>query len=211
MSASLMNLTPLRILVCGLALCWNVSARADALDQLKSFVRDTQFGRADFTQTVTSPDGLKKKTSSGSFEFARPNRFRFVYQKPYPQTIVGDGKKVWFYDEDLQQVTVRKLGDALGASPAALLAGQSIDKDFHLKAEADREGLQWVLATPKVEGGDIQWLRVGFKGRELGAIEIADGFGQRSMLRFNTVSSAVQPSADAFRFVPPPGVDVAEQ
>ncbi|TDM09295.1 MAG: outer membrane lipoprotein carrier protein LolA [Ideonella sp. MAG2] len=93
-------------------------AHADALDQLRGFVRDTKFGRADFTQTVTAPDGVKKKVSTGTFEFLRPNRFRFVYQKPYAQTIVGDGQKVWFYDIDLAQVTVRKMGDALGATSA---------------------------------------------------------------------------------------------
>lgn len=185
-------------------------AHADALDQLRGFVRDTKFGRADFTQTVTAPDGIKKKTSTGTFEFSRPNRFRFVYQKPYAQTIVGDGQKVWFYDVDLAQVTVRKMGDALGATPAAVLAGQGIERDFELKAEPDRDGLQWVLATPKQSEGQLQWLRVGFKGTTLAALEIADSFGQRSMLKFNAIASQTAPAPETFKFTVPAGVDVTE-
>src|SRR5438046_10418278 len=90
------------------------AARADAVDTLREFVRDVKTGRANFTQTVTSPDGAKKKTSSGSFEFSRPNRFRFNYAKPFEQVIVGDGQKVWIYDADLNQVSSRKMTQALG-------------------------------------------------------------------------------------------------
>src|SRR5438034_5666966 len=114
----------------GTSLC----AHADAVDTLKEFVRDVKSGRAQFTQTVTSPDGVKKKTSTGSFEFSRPNRFRFAYAKPFEQTIVGDGQKVWIYDADLNQASSRKIGAALGATPAALLAGGSLDSDFELAA-----------------------------------------------------------------------------
>jgi outer membrane lipoprotein carrier protein len=187
------------------------AAHADAVDALRGFVRDVKSGRASFTQTVTSPDGAKQKVSTGQFEFLRPNRFRFEYLKPYVQTIVGDGSKVWFHDPDLNQVTVRKLSDALGSTPAALLAGQGIDKDFELKAQPDRDGLEWVLATPRTREGAIQSLRAGFRGKALAVIEIADSFGQRSVLKFGEPIVNAEVAADRFRFVVPAGADLTEQ
>lgn len=184
------------------------AARADALDTLKSFVAEVKTGRASFIQTVTSPDGAKKKSSSGSFEFSRPNRFRFDYAKPYEQLIVGDGQKVWLYDADLNQVTVRPFNEALGATPAALLAGSAIDKDFQLKALPDDGGLQWVQAVPKSKDAGVQSLKVGFRGKELAAVEIVDAFGQRSRLDFAQVESNPNLAAERFRFTPPAGADV---
>lgn len=184
------------------------AARADALDTLKSFVSEVKTGRASFVQTVTSPDGAKKKSSSGSFEFSRPNRFRFDYAKPYEQLIVGDGQKVWLYDADLNQVTVRPFNEALGATPAALLAGSAIDRDFQLKALPDDGGLQWVQAVPKSKDAGVQSLKVGFRGKELAAVEIVDAFGQRSRLDFAQVESNPNLAAERFRFTPPAGADV---
>jgi outer membrane lipoprotein carrier protein len=187
------------------------SAWADAVDALRDFTREARSGRAAFTQVVTSPDGVKKKTSSGSFEFARPNRFRFAYSKPYEQVIVGDGERVWLYDVDLQQVTVRPMSQALGATPVALLAGGSLDKDFDLKALPSAQGLEWVQATPRGADESIGFrsLRVGFKGKALAAIELVDSFGQRSLLSFADVATnVVAASAEVFRFTPPPGVEV---
>jgi outer membrane lipoprotein carrier protein len=183
---------------------------ADAVDALREFTREVKTARAAFTQVVTSPDGAKKKTSSGSFEFARPNRFRFAYAKPYEQLIVGDGEKVWLYDVDLQQVTVRPMDQALGATPAALLAGSNLEKDFELKAQSSALGIDWVQATPRTRNESIgfQSLRVGFKGKALAAIELVDSFGQRSQLNFRDVATNLAPAADAFRFTPPKGVDV---
>ena len=187
------------------------AAQADSVDTLRGFVRDVQSGAADFTQTVTSPDGKKTKTSSGSFEFARPNRFRFAYTKPFEQVIVADGQKVWIYDRDLNQVSSRKLAQALGATPAALLAGGDLDKDFKLEALPDRDGLAWVEATPRAEGGTLQSVRVGFRGKELAAIEIRDAFGQTSLLRFGKMATNQPPIASRFQFAIPPGADVIEQ
>jgi outer membrane lipoprotein carrier protein len=164
-----------------------------------------------FTQVVTSPDGAKKKTSSGTFEFARPNRFRFDYAKPFEQTIVADGQKVWLYDPDLNQVTVRAMDQALGATPAAMLAGGSLEKDFTLKAEPEQGGLQWVQATPKVADSSYKSLRVGFKGRDLAVMEIFDAFGQKSRLDFGKVESNVAVGAARFQFTPPAGADVLSQ
>jgi outer membrane lipoprotein carrier protein len=204
-----------RSLRLGLALAAALAAplanAADSVETLRSFVRDVKSGHADFTQTVTSPDGVKKKSSSGSFDFARPNRFRFAYAKPFEQTIVGDGEKVWIYDADLNQVSVRKLGQALGATPAALLAGGSLERDFDLSNLPARDGLEWAEAKPKARDGAFQSLRVGFKDKELAALEIIDSFGQKSLLRFSGFVANAPVNAEAFRFKVPAGADVIEQ
>ena len=187
------------------------AARADAVDTLRAFIRDVASGRAQFTQTVTSPDGAKKKTSSGSFEFSRPNRFRFSYAKPFEQVIVADGQKVWIYDADLNQASSRKFSSALGATPAALLAGGSLDKDFDLAPLPAKDGLDWVQATPRAKEGAFKSVRVGFRGKDLAAVEIVDAFDQRSLLQFSQFNAGVSFGADAFRFTPPAGADVIEQ
>jgi outer membrane lipoprotein carrier protein len=187
-----------------------VAAQADAVDTLREFGREVHSVRASFTQTVTSPDGARKKTASGSFEFNRPDRFRFSYAKPFVQQIVADGKKVWIYDADLNQVSVRLMSAALGATPAALLAGAAVDKDFTLSAAPARDGLDWVLATPKAKDGTIRTLQVGFKGKVLAALEIVDAFGQQSLLQFSDVQGNIKLADDTFRFVVPKGADVIE-
>ena len=187
------------------------AAQADAVDTLKDFVRDVKSGRATFTQTVSSPDGAKKRSSSGSFEFLRPNRFRFVYAKPFEQTIVADGQKVWIHDADLNQVSIRKFSAVLGATPAALLAGGSLDKDFDVSNQPSEGGMEWVLALPKVKDGAFQSVRIGFKAKTLAAVEITDSFGQRSNLQFSGMQSNVSLAAEAFKFTPPAGADVIEQ
>jgi outer membrane lipoprotein carrier protein len=193
------------------ALAAPLASAADPVETLRSFVRDVKSGHADFTQTVTSPDGVKKKSSSGSFDFARPNRFRFAYAKPFEQTIVGDGEKVWIYDADLNQVSVRKLGQALGATPAALLAGGSLERDFDLSNLPARDGLEWAEAKPKARDGAFQSLRVGFKDKELAALEIVDSFGQKSLLQFSGFAANTAIAPETFRFAVPAGADVIEQ
>lgn len=187
------------------------SARADAVDTLRQFVRDVKTGSAGFTQTVTSPDGAKKKTSSGSFEFSRPNRFRFAYQKPFEQLIVADGNKVWIYDADLNQASSRKFSSALGATPAALLAGGNLEQDFELSPLPDRDGMEWVQALPRLRDSGINLVRVGFRDRQMAAVEIVDSFGQRSFLQFSGFAPNAAVSPERFRFVPPKGADVIEQ
>lgn len=191
--------------------CAAASARADAVDTLREFIRDVKTGRAQFNQTVTSPDGAKNKTSSGSFEFARPNRFRFAYAKPFQQLIVADGRKVWIFDADLNQASSRPFDAALGATPAALLAGGALDKDFSLAPLASKDGVDWVEATPKLKDSAFKSLRIGFRGRELAAVEIVDAFDQRSLLQFSQFVAGIEFAPDAFRFTPPAGADVIEQ
>ena len=199
-------------ILCLLAICCGVSlARADAVEALQNFVRDVKSGSAQVTQTVSSPDGAKKKSSSGSFEFQRPDRFRFEYSKPFEQLIVGDGQKVWIYDPDLQQASSRRMNQALGATPAALLAGNKLERDFTLKSLAAEGRIDWVQALPRQADSSFQSLNIGFKGSELAALEIVDGFGQRSRLDFSAVNANPQLPAGRFRFVLPAGADLIEQ
>ena len=186
------------------------SAFANATDELRDFVRTVKSGKSTFTQTVTSPNG-KQKLSNGSFEFERPNRFRFIYEKPYAQTVVGDGTKVWIYDPDLNQASSRKVGDALANTPAALIVSNDIDKVFALSDQPSKDGLDWVLATPKQAEGTVRSLKVGFRNHTLAQLEIDDSFGQRSLIVFNAFEANAKLPADTFVFVPPKGADVAEQ
>jgi len=192
-------------------LTFAAAAQADAVASLREFVQEVKSGRAAFTQVASSADGSRRKTSSGSFEFQRPNRFRFTYTKPFEQLIVADGQKVWIYDTDLNQASSRKLSQALGATPAALLAGGSLEQDFVLSSEPSRDGLDWALATPRAKDGAFQQLRVGFRGKTLAAVEILDSFGQRSLLQFTRFEPNVPLAAELFRFTPPAGADVIEQ
>ncbi len=187
------------------------AASAGAADQLREFVREVKSGQASFTQTVTSSDGARRKVSSGQFQFQRPNRFRLAYTQPFEQLIVADGRKVWIYDADLNQASSRPLARAIGATPAALLAGSSVDADFVLADEAAQDGLEWARATPRAKDGPFQSMRVGFRGRELAAVEITDAFGQRSLLQFGPFAVNATIAPERFRFVAPAGADVIEQ
>jgi outer membrane lipoprotein carrier protein len=212
-SSSLLVSTVLSIL---LALATQ-AASANGMESLEAFIKSTKSGRAEFSQVVTSPskDGQagKAKTSTGAFEFQRPNRFRFVYKKPFEQTIVADGQTLWLYD--LNQVTARKQAQTLGASPAAIIASASdlrtLQNDFNLQAAPDKDGLQWVVATPKSKDAQLQNVRLGFKGTELAALEILDSFGQRSVMSFSKVEVNPSLGAQAFSFKPPVGADIIRQ
>jgi len=192
---------------------------ADGLKSLESFMKGTQSARAEFTQVVTTPakDGqaARQKTSSGSFEFQRPGRFRFVYKKPFEQTIVADGTSLWLYDADLNQVTQRPQAQALGSTPAALLASapdlQALRADFTLESTPAQDGLEWVQAIPKAKDGQLQNVRVGFREGQLAVLEILDGFGQRSSIRFANLQANPQLPASTFQFKPPAGADVLKQ
>lgn len=186
-------------------------ARADALAALNAFVRDARTGSAEFTQTVISPDGAKRRTSSGTFEFSRPNRFRFAYTRPFEQLIVADGQRLWIYDPDLNQVVSRKQASALAATPAALLAGSQLDRDFTLSADPSREGIDWVKAVPRSSDGGFESLRIGFRSGELASVEILDNLGQRSVLQFRAVKLNVPLPADRMVFAVPKGADVIQQ
>ncbi|MEO8117974.1 MAG: outer membrane lipoprotein chaperone LolA [Rhodoferax sp.] len=198
-------------------------AGAGGLESLEVFVKTVKTGRADFTQVVTAPakDGQapRVKTSNGTFEFSRPSRFKFIYKKPFEQSIVADGQTLWLYDADLNQVTASKQSKVLGSTPAALIAAapdlRALQADFTLADAPDQDGLQWVAATPKSKDGQLQTVRVGFraveKSAELAALEILDSFGQRSVLSFSKVEVNPRLSADTFQFKTPAGADVIRQ
>ena len=189
-------------------------ARAQAVDPVEAlheFVREARTGRGSFTQTVIPPDGGRRRVSSGSVEFLRPDHFRFAYAKPFEQLIVSDGTRLWLHDPELNQVTVRRVVDTLGSTPMAILAGRAPDRDFELVAETASAGLDWVRATPRRSDSTIRSLRIGFKGRALAAVEIADSFGQRSLIEFRDLRLNVPVPAERFRFTPPPGADVISQ
>jgi outer membrane lipoprotein carrier protein len=194
-------------------------AFAGGMDSLESFIRNARSGHASFTQTVTSParegQAARTKTSSGTFDFERPSRFRFVYRKPFEQTLVADGETLWIYDQDLNQVTARRQAKVLGSTPAALIAAapdvESLKRDFDLKELPDEGGLQWVQALPKTKDGQLHSMKVGFRGDQLAVLEILDGFGQKSVMRFDGMQVNSGVTAGAFQFTPPKGVDVVKQ
>ena len=184
-------------------------AHADAVATLKDFVEHVKSGRASFTQTVTSPDGAKKKSSSGTFEFARPDRFRFAYSKPYEQLIVADGKKVWMYDVDLAQVTVSPLGDTVGSSPAMLLSGdREVGDGFNVVQTFMRDGLEWVKLEPKTGAADFRSVTIGFDGAAPRRLELVDGLNQVTRIALANVVVNPELADSVFQFTPPAGVDV---
>ena len=196
-----------------------MGAWAGGMESLEAFVKNVKSGRADFTQTVTAPakegQASRPKVSTGGFAFQRPGKFRFDYQKPFVQNIVADGETLWLYDADLNQVTQRKQAQALGATPAALIAAapdlRALQADYTLEGAADRDGLQWVKATPKSRDGQLQSVQIGFQGEALSALEILDSFGQRSVLKFSKVEVNPALPASTFQFKAPAGADVIRQ
>jgi outer membrane lipoprotein carrier protein len=183
-------------------------ASAAGLERFQAYVRTTQAARADFEQKVYDRSKRLVQESQGSFSFLRPGRFRWIYARPYPQLIVGDGERVWVYDEDLNQVTVRRLARALGATPAALLAGAEIEKAFELAEASGPEGLEWIEARPREREAGFERVRLGLGVAGVEAMELLDHFGQTTVLRFSNIARNPRLEAAEFRFVPPKGADV---
>jgi outer membrane lipoprotein carrier protein len=199
-----------RCFLAGLGLCGLLSSvHAATLDQLRAFVRDTQTARARFTQTNTDPSGRVTQTASGEFLLERPGKFRWSVNKPYQQLLVGDGQRVWVFDQDLNQVIVRRLGEALSATPAALLAGnQDVERAFEWQDLPPADGLAWLAATPLAKDSTFTEIRLGFDAQGLSALVLFDAFGQRSEIRFTSVERNPRLAAELFRFTPPPEADV---
>jgi outer membrane lipoprotein carrier protein len=193
------------------------AAHADGLQDLEKFLREVDSGKSSFTQVVTSPKranetAARSKTSTGRFEFLRPNRFRFEYTKPFEQTIVADGQTLWLYDVDLNQVTSRSQKEALGSTPAALIAAgadlKGLSDAFELKAAPAKDGMEWLEAKPKDRNGQLQTVRVGFRQGQLSVLDIEDSLGQRSVLTFNDWQANPALKAGDFKFQPPAGASV---
>jgi len=184
-------------------------AEAGAIDQLHQFLQSTRTLKAEFAQTVIARNGRKPQLSSGVVAISRPGKLRWEILKPYPQLVVGDSEKIWIYDQELQQVTVRKAGQAIGGSPATLLSGNNdLEKNFNLKEAGDAEGLNWVEATPKSGDSGFEKVRLGFAGSDLKAMELQDSFGQTTVIRFSKLERNPALPASSFKFTPPAGVDV---
>ena len=193
-----------------LLLCSVPTAHAAATDKLKTFIAATHSAQANFTQEVQDKNGRRIQSASGTMQFVRPGKFRWEYRKPYEQLIVGDGKQFWMYDVDLNQVTVKKLDAALGSSPAALLSGNNeIERGFALKDIEDRDGLEWLKATPRSAESSFEKILMAFNSKsELVVMELHDAFGHHTVLRFTELKSNPSLPPQRFRFVPPKGADV---
>ncbi len=185
------------------------TVQADSLAQLKQFMDGTRSARGSFTQQVFSKSGRKPQQASGTFAFSCPGKFRWTYEKPYAQLLVGDGSKLWAWDQELNQVTTKKLGQALGSTPAAILAGDNaLEKNFTLKDDGAADGLEWVEARPKADDSSFERIRMGFSGGQLKAMVLHDNFGQTTSLNFLQMERNPSLDGGLFRFVPPKGADV---
>lgn len=186
-----------------------LAVQAGAIDQLHHFLDATKTFKANFAQQVVARNGRTPQQSSGVVAISRPGKLRWEIQKPYPQLVVGDGEKVWIHDPELQQVTVRKAGRAIGASPAALLAGRNeLEKNFTLHEAGELDGLLWVEAQPKTGDSGFEKIRLGFAGNDLKAMELFDSFGQTTHIRFSAAERNPNLPAALFKFTPPVGSDV---
>jgi outer membrane lipoprotein carrier protein len=184
-------------------------AQAGSIEKLRAFVAQTQSARADFSQKVLGKDGKTVQASNGKLVFSRPGKFRWEYRKPYEQLIVGDGRKLWVYDKDLDQVTVKKLQGALGSSPAELLAGSNeIEEHYNLDAKGMKGGLDWLDAYPTHGDTMFQKVRMGFKRNTLDTMELHDQLGQVTVIRFSRIQRNPKLDESTFRFTPPEGADV---
>jgi len=187
-------------------------AQASSIERFQLYLRTTQSAQADFEQKVFDGRRTLLQTATGTFAFERPGRFRWVYATPTPQLIVGDGERVWIYDEDLAQVTVRRLARALGSTPAALLAGSAdVAQAFEFTELGARDGLEWLEAKPRDAEAGFERIRLGMSAVGVEAMELVDHFGQTTQLRFSNIERNPTLDPARFRFTPPPGTDVLGQ
>ena len=199
----------LRSLVIAIPFICSTGVDASGLDQLHAFLNDTKTSKGTFKQSVASKTRPAPQNSTGTFAFARPGKFRWTYDKPFEQVIVGDGTRVWVYDRDLNQVVVRKLDAALGATPAALLAGDNaLEKNFDLTAGVSNDTLEFVDATPKTPESQFTRVRIGFRDNLPRRMELTDAFGQITTLEFTSVERNPTLAATLFHFDVPAGADV---
>ncbi len=189
----------------------SLSASAGGLDDFLAFNASAKTATARFEQEVYDRGGKVVERASGTFAFARPGKFRWTYDKPHQQVLVGDGTKLWIHDPDLNQVTVKRIGRAISSTPAALLAGKDdITTLFTLRDAGASDGLAWVEATPKTQDTGFERVRLGLQGRTLAAMELFDQLGGHTRLRFSELKANAPVAPETFRFTPPKGADVLE-
>ena len=195
-----------------LALVAATPAQAGAVAALREFLAQTKTARGEFTQQVTRGSAQAAPPSSGTFFFERPGRFRWTYAKPYEQVLVADGERLYLYDKDLNQVTVKKVAAALPASPASILfGGNEFERDFVVSEAGTRDGVEWLKAVPRAKDSQFERIEIGFRDGVPVAMVLADSFGQVSRLAFVRFERNPRLDAQLFRFVPPPGADVLEE
>jgi len=185
---------------------------ASGLDDFLAFNSSSKTATGRFDQQVFDRSGKAVEKASGTFAFQRPGKFRWTYDKPHKQLLVGDGQKLWIHDPDLNQVTVKRIDQAISSTPAALLAGKDdITALFTLRDAGAADGLNWVEATPKAQDTGFERVRLGLQGKALAAMELHDQLGGRTMLRFLDLKANAHVAADSFRFTPPKGADVISE
>jgi outer membrane lipoprotein carrier protein len=180
--------------------------------RVEEFMRGLDGLQAQFRQILTDRNGQTTEEASGTLAIRRPDRFRWDYRDPYQQVIVADGTRVWLYDSDLEQVTVRKLDDTLSATPAMLLSGKGNLEDNFTVTQAEQDGatppVLWVRMEPKRDDTDFKWVRLGFTGNDLKFMELADKLGQTTHLEFSKLERNPPLDPSRFTFTVPPGADV---
>lgn len=187
-------------------------ALAGAIDQLRGFSKDTRSARGEFAQRTLKVNGQVAESSSGNFAFAKPGKFRWEVRRPFEQLMVADGEKLYFFDKDLNQVTVRKLDDALGATPATILFGDSdLSEEFELKENGAKDGVDWVEARPKNKEAGFEMIAIGMRDGRPEAMEVLDAFGRRTLFTFQKIERNPKVESADFRFVTPKGAEVVQQ
>ena len=184
------------------------ASAASAIEQLQAFHRNVDSLQATFSQVLIDARGETLQRSGGEVWLQRPQRFRWEYREPYPQVVVGDGRQVWIYDTELEQVTVKPVDQTVSSAPMLVLSGRrSLEEDFAIRELGRRGELDWVELTPKREEGDFQRVRIGF-GETLREMELEDSFGQLSRIAFDDVKINPELDAERFRLQIPDNVDV---
>lgn len=177
--------------------------------QVEKYLGSLQGLQADFQQTLTDGKGQVTDRSSGTLAIRRPNRFRWDYREPHQQLIVADGTRIWLYDNDLEQVTVRRLDESLSATPAMLLSGEgNLADNFTVTKTSQDAVAQWVMMEPKRNDTDFKWVRLGFAADTLKFMQLADKLGQITTLEFSKVEKNPPLDPSRFTFTVPPGADV---
>jgi outer membrane lipoprotein carrier protein len=180
--------------------------------RLQNFLDGLTTLTAEFSQEVMNRDLELVEAATGYVVLEKPGRFRWDYQEPFERVIVADGERVWLYEADLEQVTVRRLDAGLGETPAALLTGSVdvLERFAFLGSEADGEVL-WVNLGPLSDDADFDSVRLAFAGDLLTRLELHDRLGQTTRLAFADVEQGVAVPNDVFVFDPPDGVDVIDE
>lgn len=203
-------------IVAVLLLAWSGCALAGStspLDRLRAFLTSASTLQAEFSQVQVGADGGPgKKKSSGNFYLERPGKFRWNYTQPFQQEIIASAGKVWFYDADLEQVTVKRLNEAIGSTPALLLSGDvPLETNFRIEDQGTDEGMSWIRLVPKSEESGFKYVLIGLVGGTLGGMELNDNFGQVTRIYFSKVRTGLRLAPSLFQFKPPAGVDVFEE